>query len=161
MPVGIGLVVACGYKVDMSYLCDFLGVVPKHEVTNAYAALKLDFWYFDLPPDQRAAYPAPGVFGSQYFILFLLNADPKPHNLDRYKLPDGTEEEPMVFLRTRVEIIRKESDMDERLHEFDTDVEKCNNFMEIMATASKSPVKFNAAALKFDVREWVSRRMQR
>lgn len=53
--------VACGYKVDMPYLCEFLN---RGDVSNYFAVLKLEFWYHDLPPQQRASFPCPCTFAS-------------------------------------------------------------------------------------------------
>lgn len=76
-------------------------------------------------------------------------------NSDRYERYDGAEEEPTVFLRTRAEVFLKVSEMDKRLHELDSDIEKRDKFVEAMTIICESPVEFDATKLKFDAREWV------
>lgn len=68
MPVG-GLLVACGYKIDMACICNFFReVYNSNEITNVFAASKLEFWYACLSPKERAPYPCPGTC----FLLILL-----------------------------------------------------------------------------------------
>jgi hypothetical protein len=57
-------IIACGYKVDLPYLLEFLNMGCDEDMIDSYAAIKLDWWYTDdLPRDQREtdSYPEPGM----------------------------------------------------------------------------------------------------
>lgn len=153
----------------MPYLCDFFKIHPKDEIPQEFAALKVDFWYsLDIPPDQREGYPIPGTFELDN-SFYPSSASPRPKDgipqrrlkrlsiSERLKRADGTFDDHMIFLRTRLVIIRDLSEVDERLDETDADIQKRNNFMKSITTTSESPVDFDSAALKYSRRRWTAK----
>ncbi|KAJ3514533.1 hypothetical protein NLJ89_g2322 [Agrocybe chaxingu] len=124
---------ACGYRVDMEYLRDFLedGTWMEPKMDNALAAVLVEGWYARrIPEDQQSSCP-------------------KPIRLTTIK--DATCNDVQVFLLTRFEIISTVAD-GSKLDEAESDKAKRQKFIEF-ANLFRKNKSFDVRKTTFDVVE--------